>query len=156
MHVEELAGCGCFWPLSTFSQYLAIRVSAYLLSPANTVHRTGQSQISGDASMSPAATRLTPRASLLGLPQELQDVIVSQLRPTSSRADWLSLSCTYRQLRYTCLPFIYEQFVCVLHNHSPDSTIDPTKKIEKELISALSSSNAKIRSARQIFISLGG
>jgi hypothetical protein len=31
----------------------------------------------------------------------------------------------------------------VLHHHSPDSTTDPTKKIEKELISAFSSSNAK-------------
>jgi hypothetical protein len=53
--------------------------------------------------------QLPPRASLLGLPQELQDQIVSNFEAKYYRRDarLLKLSLTCKSLRATCLPFIF-------------------------------------------------
>jgi hypothetical protein len=87
-------------------------------------------RIASHTNAASAVTQLPHRASLIGLPQELQDAVVSQLRRDTSKRDLLNLTRSCKALRATCLPFIYERI----------SWLD---KQEKEFFRALSSSNAK-------------
>jgi hypothetical protein len=80
---------------------------------------------------------LPPRASLLGLPQELQDQIVSHFEANYYRRDvrLLKLSLTCKSLRATCLPFIFGH-LC-LHPYPRDGPPGPTR--ESVLLHSLSS-----------------
>jgi hypothetical protein len=83
------------------------------------------------------ALQLPHHASLLGLPQELQDQVVSNFEANDYRRDarLLKLSLTCKSLRATCLPFIFGH-LC-LHPYPRDGRPGPSR--ESVLLHSLSS-----------------